>query len=76
MATTRFDPRMLPDPKDERVIRRIMRLTLLTLAGMLLALVWLTVFADGPATGAPGGDTVGWLERRLDCLSNLTELTK
>ena len=45
MATVRIDPHALPDPKDERIIRRIMRLTLFTLAGVLLALVSLTLLA-------------------------------
>ena len=31
MSTVRVDPHALPDPKDERIIRRIMRLTLCTL---------------------------------------------
>ena len=47
MATVRSDPHSLPDPRDERVIRRIMRLTIYTLAGMLLALISVTVLAAG-----------------------------
>jgi len=43
MDTMRLKSGALPDPKDERVIRRIMRLTLYTLAGMLLALLAVTV---------------------------------
>jgi len=43
MATVRIDRRALPDPKDERIVRRIMRLTLYTLAGMLLSLLALIV---------------------------------
>ena len=39
MASVRIDPRTLPDPRGERVIRRIMRLTAITLASVLLALV-------------------------------------
>ena len=49
MASIQFDPRTLPDPKDERVIRRIMRLTVYTCAAMLLALVWVTVIGVPPA---------------------------
>jgi hypothetical protein len=45
MATVRIDPHALPDPKDERIVRRIMRLTLYTLMGVLLALVSLIVLA-------------------------------
>jgi hypothetical protein len=45
MATVRIDPHALPDPKDERVIRRIMRLTLYTLTGVLLALAALVLLA-------------------------------
>ena len=45
MATVRIDPHALPDPKDERIIRRIMRLTLYTLTGVLLALVSLMLLA-------------------------------
>jgi hypothetical protein len=41
----RIDPHALPDPKDERIIRRIMRLTLYTLTGVLLALVFLILLA-------------------------------
>jgi len=44
MAMIQSDPRVVPGARDERIIRRIMRLTLYTLAGMLLALVSLTVF--------------------------------
>jgi hypothetical protein len=43
MATVRIHRRALPDPKDERIVRRIMRLTLYTLAGMLLSLLALIV---------------------------------
>jgi hypothetical protein len=45
MATIRVDPHALPDPKDERIIRRIMRLTLYTLTGVLLALAALILLA-------------------------------
>ena len=52
MATVRVDPRSLPDPKDERVIRRIIRLTICTLAGMLLALACLPALVNGPGTSS------------------------
>ncbi len=45
MATVRIDPHALPDPRDERIIRRIMRLTLYTLTGVLLALAVLILLA-------------------------------
>jgi hypothetical protein len=45
MATVRIDPDALPDPKDERIVRRIMRLTLYTLTGVLLALAALILLA-------------------------------
>lgn len=48
MATVRVNPRTLPDPRDERVIRRIIRLTFCTLVGMLLALASLTLLVTGP----------------------------
>jgi hypothetical protein len=50
MATVRVDPRSLPDPNDERVIRRIIRLTICTLAVMLVALVCLPGLVNGPTT--------------------------
>jgi hypothetical protein len=52
MATVRVDPRSLPDPNDERVIRRIIRLTICTLAGMLVALICLPALVNGPATSS------------------------
>jgi hypothetical protein len=64
MATVHSDPRSVPDPRDERVIRRIMRLTIFTLAGMLLALISVTVLAAGagldmsPYGIASGGERV------------------
>jgi hypothetical protein len=45
MAIIRINPRTLPDPGDEQVIRRTIRLTFCTLAGMLLAIASLTVLA-------------------------------
>jgi hypothetical protein len=50
MATVRVNPRSLPDPRDERVIRRIIRLTFCTLVGMLLALASLTMLVTAPRT--------------------------
>jgi len=44
MAMIQSDPRTVPSARDERIIRRIMRLTLYTLVAMVLALVSLTVF--------------------------------
>lgn len=52
MAIIQSDPRTVPSARDERIIRRIMRLTLYTLAGMLLALVSVVAF----------GADVHWLE--------------
>jgi hypothetical protein len=50
MATVRVNPGSLPDPQDERVIRRIMRLTICTLAGMLVALASLTMLVTAPGS--------------------------
>lgn len=45
MASVHIDPHSLPDPRDERVIRRTMRLTVVTLVGVLLALTSVIIFA-------------------------------
>lgn len=44
MALIQSDPRTVPSARDERLIRRIMRLTLYTLAAMVLALAALVFF--------------------------------
>ena len=44
MALIQSDPRTVPSARDERIIRRIMRLTLYTLAAMVLALASLVFF--------------------------------